>query len=105
MSNDRKHVSYIRQRLGACRAFLLANDKPLNARLQLAHAEGFAASLTDLFPDAHAELRKEWEAIGEDFTRLGPANITLAAMSEPELETLETRVLAFVGRFFAATAR
>jgi hypothetical protein len=105
MSDEREHVSYIRQRLGACRALLLGNDKPLNARLQLAHAEGFGASLTDLFPDAHADLRKEWEAIGEDFARLGPANVTLATMSEPELETLEARVLAFVSRYLAATAR
>lgn len=104
-AEERSAASYLRQRLAGCRAALLrdADAKPLHARLERAYTEGFMATLTNQFAEAHADLRDEWEAIREDFARLGRVNVTLAAIGDDELEALEARILAFVDRYMART--
>jgi hypothetical protein len=47
-------------------------------------------------------LRKEWEAVRADFTRI--SKVTLAINSDDQLEALEAGVLAFINRYMAETA-
>jgi hypothetical protein len=104
-AQERKHLHYLRERLSRARVFLLEkSDKfPLEVRLERALGEGFSATLTDLFAEAHADLRNEWEAIREEGTDLDGYRVTLDRMSEEELETFEARIFAFIERYLAAT--
>jgi FMN phosphatase YigB (HAD superfamily) len=102
---ERSHLGYTRQRIGVCRSILF--DRPekfsLADRLERAYAEGFMATLTDWVALAPGDLPDEWEAIRQEYTRLGRINITLGLMSDQEREAFEARILAFIDRYMAET--
>jgi hypothetical protein len=102
---ERNYMHYIAERLAKCRAYLLRDSSSLSLqeRLGRALAEGFSATLTDWFAEAHADLREEWEGIRDDATRFGRYETTLAELTDEELETLEARVLTFVQRYLDRT--